>query len=92
MRLALALASRRDAGAGPLAVVSCDNVHANGALLRELTLAAAEEIGRGVRVWIEDEVSFVSTSVDRITPRTTVEDRLLVQREIDRTDDAPVVC
>ena len=92
MRLALALASRRDAGAGPLAIVSCDNVPANGTKLRELTLAAAEEIGRGVRVWIEDEVSFVSTSVDRITPRTTVEDRLLVQREIDRTDDAPVVC
>jgi fructuronate reductase len=92
MRLALALASRRDAGAGPLAIVSCDNVHANGTKLRELTLAAAEEIGRGVRVWIEDEVSFVSTSVDRITPRTTAEDRLLVQREIDRTDDAPVVC
>lgn len=92
MRLALALASRRDAGAGPVAIVSCDNVHANGTKLRELTLAAAEEIGRGVRVWIEDEVSFVSTSVDRITPGTTVEDRLLVQREIDRTDDAPVVC
>ena len=92
MRLALALASRRHAGAGPLAIVSCDNVPANGTKLRELTLAAADEIGRGVRAWIEDHVSFVSTSVDRITPRTTVEDRLLVQREIDRTDDAPVVC
>ena len=92
MRLALALASRRHTGAGPVAIVSCDNVHANGTKLRELTLAAADEIGRGVRIWIEDQVSFVSTSVDRITPRTAAEDRLLVQREIDRTDDAPVVC
>jgi fructuronate reductase len=92
VRLALALAARRDAGAGPLAVVSCDNVHDNGAVLRELTLAAADAIATATRAWIESEVSFVGTSVDRITPRTTSEDVLLVQRELNRIDDAPVVC
>jgi fructuronate reductase len=91
-RLASALAARREAGAGPLAIVSCDNVHANGAVLRELTLAAAEIGSTDARAWIESEVSFVGTSVDRITPRTTADDVLLVQRELDRIDAAPVVC
>jgi fructuronate reductase len=92
VRLALALSARREAGAGPLAIVSCDNVHANGAVLRELTLAAADIGSAGARAWIESEVSFVGTSVDRITPRTTADDVLLVQRELDRIDDVPVVC
>jgi fructuronate reductase len=91
-RLASALAARREAAAGPLAIVSCDNVHANGAVLRELTLAAAEFGPADARAWIESEVSFVGTSVDRITPRTTTDDLLGVQRELDRIDDVPVVC
>jgi fructuronate reductase len=91
-RLALALAARREAGAGPLAIVSCDNVHANGALLRDLTLEAAEVSASDARAWIETEVSFVGTSVDRITPRTTGDDVLLVKRELGRIDEVPVVC
>jgi fructuronate reductase len=91
-RLASALAARREAGSGPLAIVSCDNVHANGAVLRELTLAAAEISSPDACAWIESKVSFVGTSVDRITPRTSADDLLLVQRELDRIDDAPVVC
>jgi fructuronate reductase len=91
-RLAAGLAARKAAGAGALAIVSCDNVHANGTVLRELTLTAAETLDAGLPAWIESEIAFVSTSVDRITPRTTDRDRLLVQRELDRVDEAPVVC
>jgi len=87
-RLALALGQRRMSGSGPLAVVSCDNLHANGELLRARTLAAADNpLGE----WIEREVSFVSTSVDRITPRVTAEDRALAERELGLIDAAPVV-
>ena len=91
-RLVTALAARFDAGAGPLAIVSCDNINANGAVLRDLTLAAADRRGPRLSAWIDAEVSFVSTSVDRITPRTTDDDRRLVRRELDLVDDAPVVC
>jgi fructuronate reductase len=91
-RLVTALVARRDAGCGPLAIVSCDNISANGTVLRDLTLAAAAPRDFGVRAWIESEISFVSTSVDRITPRTTDADRLLVQHELKLVDDAPVVC
>ena len=44
-RLALALAQRRRRGGGPLAVVSCDNLHANGSVLREAHAGA----GRSAR-------------------------------------------
>jgi fructuronate reductase len=91
-RLVTALAARREAGSGPIAIVSCDNISANGSVLRELTLAAADQRDPSTRAWIEAEVSFVGTSVDRITPHTTDDDRLLVQRELDLVDAAPVVC
>jgi fructuronate reductase len=91
-RLVTALAARREAGSGPIAIVSCDNISANGSVLRELTLAAADRRDPSTRAWIEAEVSFVGTSVDRITPHTTDDDRLLVQRELDLVDAAPVVC
>ncbi len=91
-RLAAGLAARHGAGAGPLAIVSCDNVHANGAVLRELTLSAAQRLAQpGLTDWIGREVAFVSTSVDRITPRSTDADRQLVARELDRDDAVPVV-
>ena len=92
-RLALGLAARRDASAGPLAIVSCDNLHANGSVLRALTLETSQRHpDRELAPWIEREVSFVSTSVDRITPRAAASDRQLVERELGLIDDAPVVC
>ena len=91
-RLALGLCARREASSGPLAIVSCDNIHANGSVLRALTLAAADRVDRELPGWIEREVSFVNTSVDRVTPRAAESDRLLVEAELGRIDDAPVVC
>lgn len=91
-RLALALAGRHRRGGPPPAIVSCDNLHANGRVLRERTLEAAGRLDLEAARWIEREVSFVSTSVDRITPRTTDADRRLVERELGFLDAAPVVC
>jgi fructuronate reductase len=91
-RLALGLSARREASSGPLAIVSCDNIHLNGNALRGVTLAAADRVDCALPGWIEREVSFVNTSVDRVTPRAEATDRLLVERELDRIDDAPVVC
>ncbi|ACQ81560.1 Mannitol dehydrogenase domain protein [Beutenbergia cavernae DSM 12333] len=72
-RLADGLAARRDAGAGPLAVVSCDNLPANGARTRDAVLGAADD--PRLAQWITDHVSFVDTVVDRITPAATDDDR-----------------
>ncbi len=91
-RLALALVERRRLCGQPLAVVSCDNLHENGKLLRERTLNAAEALEAEAARWIEGAVSFVSTSVDRITPAAAADDRDLVERKLGLADAAPVVC
>jgi len=85
------LRARRGAGAGPLAVVPCDNLIGNGGALRRVMLEFADAIDPALAGWIGESVSFVSTTVDRITPRTTESDLDAVVRLTGRTDHAPVV-
>ncbi|QOI64520.1 mannitol dehydrogenase family protein [Arthrobacter sp. TES] len=90
-RLVAGLAARKDHDAGPLAVVSCDNLSDNGNVARNGVLSLAREVDAGLAEWIGANVSFVSTSVDRITPRTTPEDVALVAESCGYLDDAPVL-
>lgn len=90
-RLVLALAARRDAGSGPIAVVCCDNLSNNGAVARQAVAGFAGALDAGLAAWIDANVSFVSTSVDRITPRTTDEDIAEVQEACGYRDNSPVV-
>lgn len=89
-RLAQGLGARRRADAGPLAIVSCDNLPANGSATRLaiLTLAAADP---GLGAWIDGNVSFVSTSVDRITPRLSEAELGQLRTSSGWEDAAPVV-
>jgi len=92
-RLVRALAARRAAGAGPIAVVSCDNLPANGTAAHNAVVGMARlvEPGSGLADWIEANVSFVDTSVDRITPRATADDTPQVAAATGLLDRAPVV-
>jgi fructuronate reductase len=90
-RLVSALAGRRDAGAGPIAVVSCDNLSGNGDVARRAVTGMAEAWDSELALWIGENVSFVSTSVDRITPRTTDADIAEVEQACGYRDSTPVV-
>ncbi|MDT0167203.1 mannitol dehydrogenase family protein [Actinotalea sp. AC32] len=90
-RLVDGLRARRDAGSGTVAVVSCDNLPDNGAVTRDVVRQLAAEVEPGLVAWIDQNVSFVSTMVDRITPATTDADRAAVRRLTGRDDAAPVV-
>jgi fructuronate reductase len=90
-RLVLALAARRAAGAGPLAVVCCDNLSKNGTVAHNAVVGMAGAFDAGLASWIEANASFVSTSVDRITPRTTGADVEAVQAACGYRDSSPVV-
>ncbi|MDQ0692499.1 mannitol dehydrogenase family protein [Arthrobacter sp. W4I7] len=90
-RLVSALAARRDSAAGPIAVVSCDNLSGNGEVARRAITGLAEAWDAGLARWIEKNVSFVSTSVDRITPRTTEADIAEVEESCGYRDSSPVV-
>jgi fructuronate reductase len=82
------LRQRRSAGAGPIAIVPCDNLPSNGRVIREAILALAEP---ELASWIDDSVSFVSTMVDRITPATTEADRAIASEALGWPDSVPVV-
>ncbi|MBO1268098.1 mannitol dehydrogenase family protein [Arthrobacter cavernae] len=90
-RLVLGLAARRDADAGPLAVVCCDNLSDNGTVARNAVVGMASAFDAGLAAWIDANVSFVSTSVDRITPRTTDADLDAVAAACGYRDESPVV-
>lgn len=87
-RIARGLTARARASAGPIALVSCDNLSGNGEALRGAVLAASDA---DLAAWIGENVSFVSTMVDRITPGTTDADRATARELTGYDDAAPVV-
>jgi fructuronate reductase len=86
--LADGLRARRDAGGGPVAIVPCDNLPSNGGVIRDAVLAIAEP---ELASWIDANVSFVSTMVDRITPATTEADVAIAEQLLGWHDAVPVV-
>lgn len=90
-RLVQALAARRRAGSGPIAVVSCDNLANNASAARAAIGGLADAVDAGLGGWIAGNVSFVGTSIDRITPRTTDAEIALVEAECGFADSSPVV-
>lgn len=90
--LASALARRRAVGTAPFTVMSCDNVQHNGDLARRMLLAFARRRDADLADWIEREVTFPNTMVDRITPVTDEADIRYVEEAYDVRDAWPVPC
>lgn len=90
-RLVHGLRARRNAAAGKVAIVSCDNLAANAAATRNAVSGMAGAADPLLASWILENVSFVGTSVDRITPRTTTEELHLVREHSGLEDHSPVV-
>lgn len=86
-----ALKLRRTTGVKPFTVMSCDNLRENGKLAKAAVLAYAREVDADLARWVEANVSFPCTMVDRITPATTDADRAKVAQAIGMTDAWPVV-
>lgn len=72
--LVAALERRMKEGAPPLTIMSCDNMPANGVTLRNVVLDYAAERSRDLRKYVEENITFPSTMVDRIVPTTTDKD------------------
>jgi mannitol 2-dehydrogenase len=91
--LAEALRLRREAGVPPFTVLSCDNLPNNGATARSAVVGYARlRDEERFADWVETEVAFPATVVDRITPVTEPEHRRLLQRDFGIRDRCPVVC
>ena len=85
------LQARKQRAAGPLTLLSCDNLPQNGSALRGVLLSLADAMAPELRSWLEDQVRFPNSMVDRIVPATT--DALIDEyaAEFGRRDAALVV-
>ncbi len=93
-RLVAGLVARRSAGAAALTILSCDNLPENGAVtetvVRDLAALLDQSLNHSLTTWIEANVDFATSMVDRITPGTTDEDRKLVEEACGYVDAYPV--
>lgn len=81
---------RKQTGALPFTILSCDNIPANGAAVKTLLGQYVERVNPALADYVRDYIMCPSTMVDRIVPATTDEDRRLVTIEIGATDASPV--
>jgi mannitol 2-dehydrogenase len=87
-----ALARRRERGVPPFTIMSCDNIQGNGHAARRSFVAFATLLDEGLGAWVQQQVAFPNSMVDRITPVTTDEDREDVRQRFGVQDAWPVVC
>jgi mannitol 2-dehydrogenase len=90
-RIAAGLAIRRARGAGPLTILSFDNIPGNGAAARQATMSAAARYDPGLAAWVRENCTFPNSMVDRITPATADADRAWLLESSGIDDRWPVV-
>ncbi|MEW7010004.1 mannitol dehydrogenase family protein [Lentilitoribacter sp. EG35] len=70
--LTSALKKRQHAHGNPLNLLCCDNIRANGKMLERSFCAYLKQLGESELLnWVERNVSFPCSMVDRITPRAS---------------------
>lgn len=88
--LARALKERQKTGAGPLTILSCDNLKSNGPKLEAAVTAFAERCWPGLAPWIKTNTAFPATLVDCIVPASDGVHRQRVAAALGFEDEASV--
>lgn len=84
------LRRRRDAGAGKITILSCDNLQHNGDSACHSFTSFIEAQDKELLEWFKDNVTFPNSMVDRITPATKPEDIKRLNERNGTDDEAPV--
>ncbi|EOI5791898.1 mannitol dehydrogenase family protein [Cronobacter malonaticus] len=87
-----ALARRKAAGLAGFSVMSCDNMPENGHVTRNVVMAFACAVNTELAAWIEENVTFPSTMVDRIVPAVTPQTLDKIEQLTGVRDPAGVAC
>ncbi len=90
-KLVAGLLARRVADAGPITFVPCDNVVDNGPMTERVVADMVQAVDPSLAAWVGDNVGFVTTMVDRITPHSTPADLEAAERLTGLADPAMVV-
>jgi mannitol 2-dehydrogenase len=86
-----ALDHRRRNGIAPFTVLCCDNLPDNTPAARIALVSFAALKDPTLATWIDANVAFPATMVDRITPRTSKSEREFVEQTFGIADKWPVV-
>ncbi len=81
---------RRKNGAGPVTVLSCDNLQHNGDTARKAFISFIEAQDSELARWVKKNVTFPNSMVDRITPAVTPDDVKRLNAQSGVEDAAPV--
>lgn len=87
-----ALRLRREQGLPPFTVLSCDNLRDNGHVARAAVLGLAQLRDPALAAWIDANVTFPSTMVDRIVPAVTPETEQEIAALLGVADPCGVAC
>lgn len=86
------LRRRRDGNSGPVTILTCDNLQHNGDTARKAFTSFFKAQDPELAKWVEKNVTFPNSMVDRITPATHPEDRERLNKKNGTDDPAPVYC
>lgn len=86
------LRRRRDAGSGPVTILSCDNLQHNGKTTKKAFTSFIEAQDKELAAWVDGNVTFPDSMVDRITPATRPDDVARLNEMNGTSDEAPVYC
>jgi fructuronate reductase len=78
-KLLAALEKRFERNGKPIAIVPCDNLKQNAAIVRQLFDQLSIGKSEAFKKYLLDKVSIVSTSVDRITPKSNLSNTVITE-------------
>lgn len=87
-----ALRLRRDRRLTPFTVMSCDNVQENGHVAKAAVMGYVNLLDKELARWIEENVTFPCTMVDRIVPAATEETLTEIAELLGVEDPCGIAC
>jgi mannitol 2-dehydrogenase len=90
--IAEGLRKRKAEGSGSITILSCDNLQHNGNTAKRAFTTFIEAQDKNLAEWVKTNVTFPNSMVDRITPATSPEDVVRLNKKSGIDDKAPVYC
>ncbi len=86
------LRARMKNGSGPVTFLTCDNLQHNGDTAKRVFMSFITVQDKELAAWVEQNVTFPNSMVDRITPATTPDDVIRLNKQNNTRDEVPVYC